>query len=509
MINMETSNLQILFDHHDVDDATKELINDNKLLPISLINKLHSQYPQHSRLVEKSKKIFTAKKNKYTGIKGFREIVGILKENGIILGNLKERELFIEVYRFMVTKHVLNTIDWSDLENDSVFQLTFPQPNMITERVRNAYMAETNAEKCTQIATNYILETNPHDGKQTLNRPSFYTESGELDSLQGSQHKYPQVFLLFDKTTQSCFSFCTYCFRHAQVRGDEDMFIQSEIKQVHDYLKLHKEVTDILITGGDAGYMPADRMRLYLEPLLTDPELSHIRNVRIASRALTFEPNLVLDKKYNSILNLYRELTDSGIQVLWMGHFSSPKELMNITTIAAIRLLRSYGVNIKSQSPIMNHISLFKNENGKVDVDKSAQNWIDLANILTMQGVGFHSMYMARPTGEHHYFTVPLNEINKVFNKIYRSLPSVSRPSRYITMTSSAGKISLLGEVEVNGKKAFALKFNEARDMKWLDKTFIAEYDEEQNTIGNLKPFGSDKHFFEGELEAIEKELGK
>jgi L-lysine 2,3-aminomutase len=509
MINIETSNLDTLLNRHDIDYVTRELIENKKLLPITLINKLHSQYPQHSRLVEKSKKIFTAKKNKYTGIKGFREIVEILKENGIILGDLKERELFIEVYRFMVTKHVLNTIDWSDLDNDSVYQLTFPQPNMINERVRNAYMAESDPEKCTQIATDYIFETNPHDGKQTLNRPSFHTENGELDTLQGSQHKYPQVFLLFDKTTQSCFSFCTYCFRHAQVRGDEDMFIQTEIKQVHDYLKIHKEITDILITGGDAGYMPADRMRLYLEPLLTDPELSHIRNVRIASRALTFDPGLVLDEKYNSILNLFRELTDSGIQVLWMGHFSSPKELVNITTIAAIRLLRYYGVNVKSQSPIMNHISLYKKEDGKVDIDKSAQNWIDLANILTMQGVGFHSMYMARPTGEHHYFTVPLTEINQVFNKIYRSLPSVSRPSRYITMTSSAGKISLLGEVDVNGKKAIALKFNEARNMEWLDKTFIAEYDEEQNTIGNLKPFGADKHFFEDELEVIEKELGK
>ena len=182
---------------------------------------------------------------------------------------------------------------------------------------------------------------------------------------------------------------------------------------------------------------------------------------------------------------------------------------MNITTIAAIRLLRYYGVNVKSQSPIMNHISLYKTEDGKVDIDKSAQNWIDLANILTMQGVSFHSMYMARPTGEHHYFTVPVAEINKVFNKIYRALPSVSRPSRYITMTSSAGKISLLGEVEVNGKKAFALKFNEARNMEWLDKTFIAEYDGEQNTLGNLKPFGTDKHFFEDELKSIEEGLEK
>ncbi|MEN8187226.1 MAG: hypothetical protein ABFR05_08875 [Bacteroidota bacterium] len=507
MIVTEPSKIEKLMGRHDLKDDVRNLIENENLLPETLVARLHNSYPQHSRFEEKSKKIFTALKNKYSGLKGFREICKILEENGIELGDIKERELFIEVYRFMVTKHVLNTIDWTNFEEDSVFQLTFPQPGMLPEDVVEEYLAEEDDTKRTKIATDYIHRTNPHDGKQLLNRPSFYTEDGELENLQGSQHKYPQVFLLFDKTTQSCFSFCTYCFRHAQVRGDEDMFIQHEIGQVHDYLKQHKEVTDVLITGGDAGYMPADRMRQYLEPLMTDPELMHIKSVRIASRALTFDPGIILDEKYKDILSLFRELTDSGIQVLWMGHFSSPKELMNIVTLASVRRLRAHGVNVKSQSPMMNHISLFKDENGKVDVDRSAQNWIDLGKILAMQGIAFHSMYCARPTGEHHYFTAPLADMDKIFSKVYRSLPSISRPSRYITMTSSAGKTSLMGTVEVNGRKAFALKFNEARNMEWLDKVYLAEYDEEENTIEKLKPFDGGKYFYEEELERIEKGL--
>jgi L-lysine 2,3-aminomutase len=193
--------------------------------------------------------------------------------------------------------------------------------------------------------------------------------------------------------------------------------------------------------------------------------------------------------------------------VLWIGHFSAPKELLNIQTIAAVRRLRANGLTIKSQSPMMNHISLFTHKDGTVDIDRSAQNWIDLANILMMLGIGFHSLYCARPTGEHQYFTAPLADINKIFSKIYRSLPSIGRPSRYITMTSSAGKTSLLGTVEINGKKAFVLKFNEARNMEWLDRVFLAEYDEQQNTIEKLKPFEADSYFYEEELKKIEKDL--
>lgn len=496
-----------LFAHHGIEESSLEVIKNENLLPQTLVQKIHHTFPQISIIMEESKPLFTGAKNRFTGIEGFREIVAVLNENGIDIGHIEERELFINVYRFLATKHVLNTINWKDFKNDSVFQLVFPQPGMMKPELIAEYHAAQSDEERQQICDDYIAKTNPHDGKQLLNKAFLENGEGDIDILDGSQHKYPQCFLVFDKTTQSCFAFCNYCFRHAQVRGDEDMFIQEDIAQVHKYLREHKEVTDILLTGGDGGFMPYSRLKDYLEPLITDPELSHIRNVRVASRALTFDPQIVLRPTYDKNLELFTRLMEHGIQMIWMGHFSSPKEIMNLTTIAAIRRLRKYGMTVKSQSPIMKHISLFPDQNGGIDIDKSAQNWIDLGHLLMMLGVGFHSMYYARPTGEHHYFTAPLAAINKIFSKIYRSLPSVGRPSRYISMTSSAGKTSMLGTVEVNGKKAFALKFNEARNMEWMDQVYLAEYNEHENTIVNLKPFEGDQYFYQDELEAIEKKL--
>lgn len=495
------------FEKFGVDAEAKRIIESEGLLPLSLLNRLQRSFPEHSMLKTRTRTLFAEAKNKYSGLKGFREVCAILEQNGIYLSNVKERELFLEVYAFLATKHILNTIDWDNYEADQVFQLVFPQPGMIDPEILEAYRkAETEKERMKVVVT-YRDKTNPHDGKQILNRPSFYSDEGHYEAVDGGQHKYPQVFLLFDKTTQSCFAYCTYCFRHAQVRGDEDMFVQDDVAQVHDYLRRHKEVTDILITGGDAGYMPTNRLRAYLEPLMTDPELMHIRNIRIASRALTYEPGIVLNEKYTETLKLFKQLIDHGIQVLWMGHFSTPKEIMNVNTIAAIRRLRNHNINVRSQSPMMNHISLFMDENGKVDIDRSAQNWIDLGHLLMMMGMQFHSIYCARPTGEHDYFTAPLADMDRIFSKVYRSLPSIGRPSRYITMTSSAGKTSLIGVAEVNGRKAFVLKFNEARDMKWMDNVYLAEYCEKENTIEKLKPFNGGAYFYKDELAAIENDL--
>ena len=477
-----------------------------KLLPKGLVNRLHSQYPQYSILNRSTKPMFTDQEN-YTGLRGFRKVCDTLSRNGIEIGHIAERELFIEVYRFLATRHTLNCIDWDKYETDSVFQLVFPQPNMIRKDIVEKYLKAESAEARTKVAHDYMLETNPHDGNQQLNKPWFKNADGALEVLAGSQHKYPQTQLIFDKTTQHCFSFCTYCFRHAQVRGDEDMFLQHDIEQIHEYLRQHKEVTDMLITGGDGGFMPPERLMQYVEPLFTDPELMHIRTVRLATRALTFQPEMVLTKKYEKMLDVFDKLHENGIQLAWMAHFSTPKELLNPMTIAAVRRLQKHGVNIRSQSPMMKHISLFPNEDGTIDIDRSAQNWIDLANIFGTLMIGFHSMYCARPTGEHHYYTAPLADVVKIFDKVYRSLPSIGRPSRHISMTTSAGKLSLIGMSELNGETVFALKFNESRNMEWMDKVFHAKFDAETNDVNLLHPIEGNSFFFEEELEAIEKEL--
>jgi lysine 2,3-aminomutase len=493
--------------HHGLGEDAKQIIRNENLLPPSLLARMHNNYPQHSMFSVKSRNLFAQGKNKYSGLSGFREVLAILEKNGIVLTHVKERELFVEVYAFLATKHVLDTIDWDNFEKDPVFQLVIPQPNMIEKSVVAGYeVIEDDAERMKYVV-GYRNKTNPHDGKQLLNRPSFQPDNGEWEAIDGGQHKYPPVFLLLDKTTQGCFAYCTYCFRHAQVRGDDDMFIQDDVVQVQNYWRMHKEITDILITGGDAGYMPTYRFEAYLKPIMEDPELSHIRTIRIASRALTYEPGVVVSPHWDKTIELLKQVIDHGIQVIWVAHFSTPKELMNIHTLAAVRRLRANGIRVRSQSPVMNHISLYMNEDGSVDVDKTAQNWIDIGNIFMMLGITFHSMYCARPTGEHDYFTSPLADMDKVFTKVYQTLPSVGRPTRFITMTSSAGKTSLLGTTTVNGEKAFVLKFNESRNMKWMDTVFLAKYDEKENTIEKLIPFDSDKYFYEDELKEIEKHL--
>ncbi|MFV0269037.1 MAG: hypothetical protein ACK5HT_18075, partial [Draconibacterium sp.] len=120
---------QMVKRYHLGSEAVRTIENEN-LLPPGLIQRLHNNYPKYSGFFYEDDAIFKDKEH-YSGLKGFREIVQTLKKHGIELTHIKDREFFIEVYRFLATRYVLNTIDWKNYESDSNYQLVFPQPGMI------------------------------------------------------------------------------------------------------------------------------------------------------------------------------------------------------------------------------------------------------------------------------------------------------------------------------------------------------------------------------------------
>jgi hypothetical protein len=67
--------------------------------------------------------------------------------------------------------------------------------------------------------------------------------------------------------------------------------------------------------------------------------------------------------------------------------------------------------------------------------------------------------------------------------------------------------VSILGTAEIGGETAFALKFNESRNMAWMDRVFLAKYDEKTNRVDFLTPFDTSEFFYEKELREIERKL--
>jgi len=118
-----------------------------------------------------------------------------------------------------------------------------------------------------------------------------------------------------------------------------------------DYLRQHREVTSVLITGGDPMIMGATVLRRYIEPLL-EPGLAHIESVRIGSKSLAYWPQrFVSDPDADDTLRLFEQVVASGRSLAFMAHFSHPRELESALAAEASTRIRATGAVIRTQAP--------------------------------------------------------------------------------------------------------------------------------------------------------------
>lgn len=400
-----------------------------------------------------------------------------------------------QVLPFRVNRYVIEElIDWDNVPEDPIFQLTFPQQGMLEqhdfERVAALLDAGRDPAEIHAVAQEVRARLNPHPaGQQLLNVPRL-----DDKRLEGMQHKYRETVLFFPSQGQTCHSYCTFCFRWAQFIGDKELRIAThEATQLHRYLKQHREVTDLLVTGGDPLVMKTRHLAAHLEPLLA-PEFEHVQTIRIGTKSLSFWPQrFVVDDDADELLRLLERLVNKGKHVAVMAHYNHWRELETPMARAAIRRLRDTGAVIRSQSPLIAHI------NDDADV------WARLWRTQVRLGIVPYYMFIERDTGARRYFEVPLHRTWEIYRQAIQQVSGVARTVRGPSMSAAPGKVEIQGVSEVNGEKVFVLRFIQGRNPDWVQRPFFARYDEQATWLNDLQPaFGEHEFFFTEEFRAME-----
>ncbi|MEJ2566790.1 MAG: lysine 2,3-aminomutase [Gammaproteobacteria bacterium] len=392
------------------------------------------------------------------------------------------------VLPFRVNQYVIDElIDWTNIPGDPIFRLTFPQPGMLADEDFEA-MAKVMKSGAGQLeikraAARIRDKLNPHPaGQKNLNVPTLNNEA-----LPGMQHKYRETVLFFPSQGQTCHSYCSFCFRWAQFVGDKELRISSnETAHLHQYLRSHKGISDLLVTGGDPMVMKSKHMTQYLLPLL-GKEFEHIQNIRIGTKAISFWPQrFVTDGDADDLLKLFARLVRAGKHLAIMTHFNHWREMETPLAVEAIRRLRDTGAILRSQSP------LIRNINDDPDV------WGKMWRTQTHLGIIPYYMFVERDTGAKHYFEVPLSRAWDIYREAIKQVSGLSRTVRGPSMSATSGKVEIQGVSEVAGEKVFVCRFIQGRNPDWVQRPFFAAYDEHATWLSDLKPaFGEEKFFFE------------
>src|ERR1700742_5235978 len=225
---------------------------------------------------------------------------------------------------------VEHLIDWDAAPDDPIYRLAFPQPDMLpaADVQRPPGPLHRGApEGAVRAAAHEIrMRLNPHPaGQLLLNAPTLNGRP-----LPGLQHKYPETVLFFPRQGQTCHAYCSYCFRWAQFVDEPELKMASDdIGTLIAYLRQHREVTSVLITGGDPMIMGEAVLRRYIAPLI-DPAsgLDHLESIRIGTKSLSYWPQrFVTDPDADETLKLFGEVVASGKTLALMAHFTHPREL--------------------------------------------------------------------------------------------------------------------------------------------------------------------------------------
>src|SRR3989344_1830737 len=148
---------------------------------------------------------------------------------------------------------------------------------------------------------NLINKLDKNDPIRNLILPSInetsedvkWDTSGENENtkLQGLQREYTQTALIIP--TSTCAAYCRFCFRK-RIVGRQSNEIAIDLSKAYDYLKKHKEVDNVLLTGGD----PLTLSTKYIEKLITDlRQVDSIKIIRFGTRVPVFLPQRISEDK--------------------------------------------------------------------------------------------------------------------------------------------------------------------------------------------------------------------
>ena len=161
--------------------------------------------------------------------------------------------------------------------------------------------------------------------------------------VPGLVHRYPDRVLLL--VTDQCATYCRYCTRRRLVGSNEQSITQGSFEEVLKYLKSHKKVRDVLLSGGDPLLLENERLEEILSRLKA---ISHIELLRIGTKVPVTLPQRITV----GLVKMLKKFHPLMISI----HFTHPKEITDAVKKACDELADG-GIPQGSQTVLLKGIN--------------------------------------------------------------------------------------------------------------------------------------------------------
>ncbi len=182
--------------------------------------------------------------------------------------------------------------------------------------------------------------------QETHHHPSEVADPCGEDAhmpVPGLVHRYPDRvnFLITDR----CAAYCRYCTRSRVVSGVGEQELHTEFEEAFSYLQEHREIRDVLLSGGDPLLFSDDKLEKILSRLRSIP---HLEFLRIGTRVPIFLPQRIT----TSLCQMLQKY-----HPLWMSvHTNHPREL-TLEVKEALEKLANHGIPLGNQSVLLSKVN--------------------------------------------------------------------------------------------------------------------------------------------------------
>jgi len=239
----------------------------------------------------------------------------------------------------------------------------------------------------------------------------------------GLQHKYPSTALLL--VTDNCAGFCRHCFRKRLFTGGRDEVLR-DLRPALEYIREHREITNVLLTGGDPLTLPTRRLSRIVAGLA---EIPHVRAVRIGSKVPAYDPGRIL--RDPALAEMVRATVRPDLRLYLMTQFNHPRELGQEALDAMHRLLGA-GMAACNQTPLLRGV----NDDPAVLAQLFRQ--------LMFAGIAPYYVFICRPAMGNLHLSVPVEESLAVFSAAQSRVSGLAKRARLV-MSHRTGKVEVVG----------------------------------------------------------------
>lgn len=271
---------------------------------------------------------------------------------------------------------------------------------------------------------------------------------GELDPMKEEftnpapciTRRYPNRLVI--NVTSSCAMFCRHCQRRRKIGECDRIESEERIEAAIEYVRQHREIRDVLITGGDPLMLPDQMLENIIKKIR---EIPHVEIIRIGTRVLVTMPQRITDNLVN-MLKKYHPLYINT-------QFNHPGELTE-DAVKACEKLSNAGIPLGNQMVFLRGIN-----NDKYTVQ------ILNEGLLKARVRPYYIFHPKQVLGTKH-FEITVMEGLKIMEHLRGRTSGLAIPQYILNAPGGLGKIPLLPEyIKECDEKHVVLKTWEGKEV--------------------------------------------